>query len=619
MRTLFFKDTQETPDTAWDTLANWWNACTSGGVVSSPAATIPEAGDIVYIVGEIVTGPTVPVVLNAIHAADSLYGGGSFVVVLTGAGGPVIFNNGSYNGGTVDSAIFNDASYNGFGAIVTGSAKFTGTAYSNYLGILNGSVEFSGDSVVFTINTPEVWNYDITSWVFSGTGTPTWNFTGANNEGKITLGIVNFISICVNTGYVENAVFGGSSYNDGATGIVKNATFNDSSYNAGTVSTSAIFTGTAYNDTTLLLGTLNGTIEFTNSSVVFSFTMGFAGDTSSWVFSGTDSYPTWEFTSCVNTGTITKGVSKFLDGSAWNFSSVFDAEFYSTSYSAETITGDANFYDTSKMNSGSVAGDLSFWDSSYCDANITVGGTVTFNETSCNRGTFDTATFKDTSSNGIDPEGPGIITNKATFLGSSFMQNAGSSIGANSVFSDTSILKSGTIGNYVTFDSTSKIQATGSITVGTHATFNLTGSSSFLSVNNIPIDFNVGDYAAFNNTTTEEMHDIYFSIGNYAVFDSCEMYGAKDSQSFTNTSNIGAYATFKGTNRMSEFSIGDNFVITGSVNIGDYGAYYTVILGTTAPLPVVTDVKAGTVYGQEQTGTLKSGGGINGSNILGMM
>jgi hypothetical protein len=62
-----------------------------------------------------------------------------------------------------------------------------------------------------------------------------------------------------------------------------------------------------------------------------------------------------------------------------------DAKFYNTAYNAGTVSGDADFYDTSYFNCGDIDGTINFWDNSHNDGTIN-SCDITFNDDSYNTG-----------------------------------------------------------------------------------------------------------------------------------------------------------------------------------------------------------------------------------------
>jgi hypothetical protein len=134
--TLYFNDSQETPDFAWSTLANWWTdaACTV------QASALPAATDDVVINSPLGSLGAARTVANATFAPE--FDATDYTLTVTGV---CTFNNGYWNRGTITGdCVFNGSSYN-LGTI-TGICTFNDSSYNDIGGTVNGDCTFNDNS-----------------------------------------------------------------------------------------------------------------------------------------------------------------------------------------------------------------------------------------------------------------------------------------------------------------------------------------------------------------------------------------------------------------------------------------------------------------------------------------
>ena len=282
--TLYYKDTQMTPDYAWDTIVNWWT--NSGHTI--PAGALPTTGDTVYVDGDIYSGPSTLVTLAYIHVGSLTM---PTFCSITGAIGNATFYNGTYHFGTVDGdAVFNGGN-NGAMSTVTGNATFN--SGGNNMGTVQGDAIFNDTSENgagraveggATFNDSSI-NYGTVDQITS-THTVTFNDSSQNGSGGVASSCI-FNHNSINKGMCfSNTVLNGNSYID-TTGEVSfggSATFNDYSYNnssnlvAGSGSFFYDYTsneGTIVNDATFYEfavnnGTVNGTYTYLGFNTIDS-------------------------------------------------------------------------------------------------------------------------------------------------------------------------------------------------------------------------------------------------------------------------------------------------------------------------------------------------------------
>jgi hypothetical protein len=288
-------------DGQWDTLGNWWEDSTYTTPLTSNNG-VPSAGDDAFIDGELLNGPSNPVVLNSIqcgtikndaftvdlgnatassynfynsvdHIGTTVFGGYGFygnssnsgTVESAGLGGEftgnsvnngnigdsVLFSSNSSNSNTcLSDAVFNGNSYNT--GTVVGDATFNtftdlgGGEYEDTLGYgigtVNGTVAGSGSQLY---NIKYISN-NMTGEIIATTYTVfqvTFNNDTTNN-GRIDIAsTTNFFNTSINQDdIIGNASFNDTSYNDTTGGFVGgNASFSNTSYNIGTVDGNATF------------------------------------------------------------------------------------------------------------------------------------------------------------------------------------------------------------------------------------------------------------------------------------------------------------------------------------------------------------------------------------------
>ena len=435
-------------DSDWATLGNWW----TDAIFETQATSLPTSIDSVELSAAVTTnGGSEPTVVNCsttssisinitVTTMATFSGYASNFATLTGnatfdgssynvTGGVVsndaTFNGSSYNQGTVSNdAIFNSG-YNDTGGVVSNDATFNDTAI-NY-GTVTGNATFNNNSYnIGTVSNNATFNGD-DGFENAGSGSrnegavtnnATFNESSYNNTGGTVGNLSTFNSRTYNSGTANSAIFNNSSYNSyaGSGVVTTDATFNDSSYNGGTVSGNAIWSAATF--TNFSLGTVSGTITFSNASpVVFTTDMGnvWIYDSSLWNF--TTAGPTWIFndTSTYNSGTL-NGDATFNDVSNNTGTVSGNATFDDNAYNnGGTITGNATFYLASSNQTGTVSGSATFNDTSHNDS--TVSGNATFNDSSWNSYTTGVvsidATFNGTSYNA------GTVAYNATFNGSS--------------------------------------------------------------------------------------------------------------------------------------------------------------------------------------------------------
>jgi hypothetical protein len=224
----------------------------------------------------------------------------------------------------------------------------------------------------------------------------------------------------------------------------------------------------------------------------------------------------------------------------------------------------ANLTITTLLELGTLGGsDAPFWDG---NASAVVGATL--NGSASNEAYIGDGCTMNGSANNY-----GAIGNNCTINGSA-INNTGA-IGNNCTMNGSSS-NTGTIGDGCTMNG-SAVNDSG--TIGDGCTMNDTA----------------GNYGTIGDGCT--MNDS--AINNGAIGDGCTM-----NDTATNYGTIGDGCTLNDSARNIGGVIGNNFVSnsTGQIN---YNGHF----GTTAPLPAEADVRSGTVYGQDQTGTLAASGG----------
>jgi len=570
-----------------------WIGATDGDVTNPDnydnGGNLPTAGDLV-----IYSAGTTPNTGIAPSGVNWVFGGGSTLdgatlfgdVLFSGGGGVnsgtitgfATFGDTCYNQGTVsNSAVFYGRAYNGNLAAsspgtVTGNAEFTGTNWpDNYSGILdvvgivNGTVLFSGTNVVFTVTSVN-WTRDASVWAFTH-GRPTWIFNGGVNwYGGVVGDYTIFTNGAQNHATAGNhATFDNSVNYDGTAGSY--ATFSHGGYNyaSGTVGSNAVFNDVGYN-----AGTVNGDAYFTGVNYSTATTTYFnpqqgtvSGNT---IFSGANVV-----------FTLVSGETWGVDASAWLFTNgVPSWAFGASSANGGVILGQATF-DGAVNNSGAYAGNNDSFINSSQNSGI-VGTNAVFSSAAQNiagGAVGDYATFGSTTYNA------GTVGNHAAFNDGSY--TAGS-VGDYAYCNGGSALIYGTVGNHAAFDTTLN-----SATVGDYCKF-IDGANNAASV---------GNYASFWDTSYNSG-----SVGMYSYF----------TGSSYNNGTVDLYATFD-SSAYNIGHVGDDFVNQSSSTIS-YAGYW----GMTAPIPPASNVLYGVSFGQQQVGTMPagSGGGINGSAILGM-
>ncbi len=213
----------------------------------------------------------------------------------------------------------------------------------------------------------------LSHYIINGNITATTTTTNANGTSFIISGSIvmdgNILATGNGTGGVGMTTFNDSSHIGG--NITGDATFNGNSYNRGTISGNATFNDSSYNG-----GNIDGNATFNttyydtdNSTVPSGGVFVISGNQ---VWSG-----------------IVGGTVYGSDGQP-----ITSYEFYDSSYSRGTISGNATFNDSGN-NSGTISGNATFNDSGNNGGEIT--GDATFNGSSYNGGDIDgNATFNTT-------------------------------------------------------------------------------------------------------------------------------------------------------------------------------------------------------------------------------
>ena len=476
MATLYFNGAV---DSDWNEIGNWWTSA----AFATQASALPTSSDNVVLSATCDTNNgSTPTVVNLTYTSGYLGTG----VIITGT---ATFNDGAYNdigltgnptynGGSFNNAsvtgnpTYNTGSYNGAG--VTGNPTFNDSSYSDFA--VTGDATFNDTSINYnTVSNNATFNGDDGS-ANAGSGSrnegtvtnnATFNESSYNNTGGTVGNLATFNSRTYNSGTVYSAIFNNTSYNSyaGSGVVTTDATFNNSSYNGGTVSGNAIWSAAAF--TNFVLGTVSGTITFSNaSSVVFTTDMGNAWtyDSSLWNF--TTVGPTWIFndTNTYNSGT--------LNG---------DATFNDVSNNTGTVSGNATFDDNAYNNGGTITGNATFYLASSNQTG-TVSGSATFNDTSHNDATVSTnATFNSGTYNTYT----GVVSVDATFNGTAF--------------------NDGTVTNDAIFNN----GASQGGTVSGNATFNGAGSANRNTVSG---------NAIFNNSSFNDYNGGYGIVAGNATF-----------------------------------------------------------------------------------------------------
>ena len=285
-----------------------------------------------------------------------------------------------------------------------------------------------------------------------------------------------------------------------------------------------------------------------------------------------DCYTSFTGGTCYSNLVIESGGS-FLSGITYGLVTVL-----SGGYNQGTLGNNVTF--NGGENDSTVGNYASFINGGWNTGSGTVGNYAMFNDDGYNDGIVgDYATFNDY--NYIS--GSGTVGNYATF--NDYSYNYGI-VGDYATFNDSNY-SSGTVGDHATFNDSS-YNDTGA--VGDHATFN-----DYVNNNGTVLD-----YATFNDNS----YSLNGSLGDHATF---------NDSSYNYNGMVGDYATFNGESYNYNGFVGNYFIIN-SANCYNNAGYW----GMTAPLPTPSEVKEKVSFGQAQTGTLKSGGGINGSSILGL-
>jgi len=349
-------------------------------------------------------------------------------------------------------------------------------------------------------------------------------------------------------------------------GIVKrNATFNSASYNSGKVSGSVIFNHSSYNN--LYTGKVSGSAIFTKSTYTDFFNH----------YLGTV-YGIVDISSNIPvTFTETQGRFDSIDTRRWKFTSFPPSWSFSTtinygnfitgsvtllnnSYNNGTIIGTAKFRSsTYNSTGGSVSGSAEFYESSYNAYNAYITRNATFYSSSYNNGILiSTATFNSASYN------EGTVYGSATFNHSSH--------NGNYMGMGTGILYYGIFN-----DNTYNLG-----TVYINTTFNDNSYAKNSTLRNL-VTFNDNSYTDANVT-------VYI---NNAIFNN-------------NSYTSGSYSTL---NAMSGSQ-------TGSI-IFNHNSY--IGKGTTIVGNVTFTGNSSNRNGISHNIIPRHGGGINGSNILGIL
>ena len=389
-----------------------------------------------------------------------------------------IFNNSSYNQGSINgNATFNDTSYNN-GGTIEGNAIFDTTWYSGTTAPTGG---------VLTINGSNYWSGNVTGTVYGSDNQAITSYifnNSSKNQGAIN-GNVTFNDTSYNSSSTinGNAIFNDASYNSLGT-VNKNATFNDTSYSkGGVIYGNATFNTTWYSGTTAPTGgvfTINGsnywandvkgTVYGSDNQVITSYIFNnMAYDKGTINGNATFNDTSYDSSSTIN-GNATFNGTSYNGGGIINGNATFDTTEYSgttapsggvftingsnfwsgnvtgTVYGSDNQAITSYIFNNSSYNQGGIDGNATFNDTSYNSSN-TINGNVAFNDTSYNNG--------------------GIINGNATFNDSSY-NNFGSTINGNAAFNGTSYNDFGaTINGSVVFNSTADQSGTINAGIGT--------------------------------------------------------------------------------------------------------------------------------------------------------
>ena len=537
MATLYY--TAEV-STDWNDLGNWWTDLD----VPTQATTLPTSADDVVLSATCDTNNgSEPTVVNLTYTSGYL----GTVVNITGTAtfndgayndigltGNPTYNGGSYNNANVTgNPTYNTGSYNFAG--VTGNPTFNGSSYND--STVTGDATFNDTSVNYnTVSNNATFNGDLNETAGSGsrnegavTNDATFNESSYNNTGGTVGNLATFNNRTYNSGTVYSAIFNNTSYNSyaGSGVVTTDATFNDSSYNGGTVSGNAIWSAATF--TNFSLGTVSGTITFSNASpVVFTTDMGNAWiyDSSLWNFTAVG--PTWTFddVSTTNSGT--------LNG---------DATFNDVSNNTGTVSGNATFDDNAYNNGGTITGNATFYLASSNQTG-TVSGSATFNDSSHNDSTVSTnATFNDSSWNSYTT---GVVSIDATFNGTSY--NAGT-VAYNATFNGSSS-NQGVVGSLTTFNDNSGCTYAavfnGHITVNYPVPVPLNTNGSFGTMNSLGVGVGI-TYTGYStpylswNAATNAPVDTWTHIALVRINGICRLYAdGVTVLNFSNNVDLGA-------------------------------------------------------------------------------
>ena len=564
-------------------------------------------------------------VYNAVFNASS-YNNYSGIVT-----NDAVFNGSSSNRGTVThDAVFNETSYNTGG--VSGAATFSASAFAAVsgntpLGTLNGGVTFSSPtSVTFTLDSNtgwSNWNYDSTAWSFTAPG-QNWIFGGYSYNSGVLIGDATFNDISHNDGTVSNdatfdggynhtsgvvsndATFGGGSYNSGT--VMHDATFDGITYNNGTVSNDAVFNVSSYNYYgTVYNAVFNGS-SYNNYGGMVTNDAIFNGSSEN---RGTVSNNATFNESSHNTG----GVSHDATFSASAFAAVSGntplgtlnggvtfSSPTSVTFTLDSNTGWSNWTYDSTAWAFTAPGQNWIFDGYSWNSGILIGD-ATFNSSSHNDGTVSNdATFGGGSYNG------GTVMHDATFNTSSY-NNSGSTVSNNATFNGSST-NNGTVSNDATFNESSFNTDYGTVynaifngisynntnsAVTNDATFNVTSHNEGIVSNNATFNDN-----SYNSASSTVSNDATFNDSSY------------------NAGTINGDATFNHNSYSAisaSFNVGTNLVfnqnsqLRGSIDVNSVAfrenSQNTYGIG-------------GALSAAPNTIVVAHGGGINGSNILGM-
>lgn len=594
MATFYFNNEV---DGEWTELGNWW---TNSGFTTQ-ATSLPTSADDVIAEGSIDSNSGSAVILANFTLNDPLgddrilgidinvtgtatFTGDSRAYLATIIGN-AIFNNNSRN---LDTTIYGDVTFSGTssngapgaGGEIYGDAVFNNT--SSNAGTVSNNATFNGSSsnaAGGTVSNNAIFNGDDGfESVGSGsrnegavTNNATFNESSYNNTGGTVDNLATFNSRTYNSGTANSAIFNNSSYNSyaGSGAVTTDATFNDSSYNGGTVSGNAIWSAATF--TNFSLGTVSGTITFSNASpVVFTTNAGnnWTYDSSSWTF--TTAGPTWTFddASTTNSGT--------LQG---------DATFNDVSNNTGTVSGNATFDDNAYNNGGTITGNATFNGSSNNQTG-TVSGSATFNGSSHNDSTVSgNATFNGSSYNSYTT---GVVSTDATFNGTSY--NAGT-VAYNATFNGSSS-NQGVVGSLTTFNDNSGCTAAasfiGNITVNYPVPVPLNSNGNFGTITSL--GYNVGityvgystSYLSWNPATAPV--DTWTHIALVRINGICRLYAdGVTVLNFSNNVDLGAsHIVTIGT---GAHNLGENFPgYIDEVRISSSGIYNGDFSPPTSPL-----------------------------------